>query len=99
MGDRNQVSERDRLDRPFGMSTIATDAIEGVRLVRSVEQRRTRDGAPFLRLTLADRSSSLPAILWDAGDEAIAAAQPGAAVHVSGRVGEHPRYGLQFTLT
>jgi 3'-5' exoribonuclease len=72
--------------------------IDRVLLVRTVDQRRTREGSPFLRMTLADRSHALPAVLWDADDRAITAAEQGAAVHVTGRVTDHPRYGRQLTV-
>ena len=80
------------------MQATTTDTIDRVLLVRSVERRQTRDGSPFLRMTLGDRSGSLPAVLWDADDAAVAAVQHGAAVHVIGRVAEHPRYGRQVTI-
>src|SRR2546429_5087259 len=78
--------------------TTTTDTIDRVLLVRSVERRQTRDGSPFLRMMLGDRSGSLPAVLWDADGAAVAAAEHGAAVHVTGRVAEHPRYGRQVTI-
>jgi 3'-5' exoribonuclease len=74
------------------------EGMEAVLLVRSVELRHTRAGATFLRLSLTDRSNSLAAVLWEADDEAVAAAQRGAAVHVVGRIEDHPRYGRQLTL-
>jgi 3'-5' exoribonuclease len=80
------------------MPVITTDTIDRVLLVRSVEQRKTRDGSPFLRMTLGDRDMSLPAVLWDAGGGAIDLVRQGAAIHVAGRVGEHARYGRQVTV-
>jgi 3'-5' exoribonuclease len=66
-----------------------------VLLVREVEQRTKRDGSAFLRLTLADRSGTVPAVLWDADD----AIGPGAPLRVRGRFAEHPRYGRQLTIS
>src|SRR3954469_25526105 len=40
--------------------------MEAVLLVRSAEARQTRDGSPFVRMTLGDRTQTLPAVLWDA---------------------------------
>jgi 3'-5' exoribonuclease len=80
------------------MPVTTTEAIDRVLLVRAVERRRTRDGSPFLRMTLGDRASSLPAVLWDADEQAICVAQHGEAVRVIGRIGEHARYGRQATL-
>ena len=80
----------------MNMPVTTTDTIDRVVLVRSAELRRTREGAPFLRMTLGDRSHSFPAVLWDADDDAVAAAHQGAAVRVIGRLADHPRYGRQL---
>jgi 3'-5' exoribonuclease len=80
------------------MQVTTPDTIDRVLLVRSVEHRHKRDGSPFLRMTLADRSSTLDAVLWDADERAVRAVEQGAAVHVIGRVDEHPRYGRQLTV-
>src|SRR4051812_20810753 len=73
--------------------------VDTVLLVRAFERRRKRDGAPFLRLTLADRSATVSAVLWDPrGDEA-EIATPGSPVHLRGHVANHPRYGRQLTIT
>src|SRR4051812_3591031 len=77
---------------PVGME------IEEVLLIRSVELRQTRGGSPFLRMTLGTRSSTLPAVLWDADERAVELAEHGAAVHVVGEGAEHPRYGRQLTV-
>src|SRR3954470_24265676 len=55
--------------------------IEEVLLVRSVELRQTRNGSPFLRMTLGTRSSTLPAVLWAADERAVEVASQGAPVH------------------
>ena len=73
-------------------------AVDRVLLVRAVERRRKRDGSPYLRLTLADRASGVPAVLWDADASGAEALEAGRAVHVHGRVDEHPRYGRQITV-
>jgi len=75
-----------------------TDAcpVDRVLLVRETERRRKRDDAPYLRLVLADRSGSVPAVLWDA-DQA-PTLEPGDVVHVAGRIDAHPRYGRQLTI-
>ena len=70
--------------------------VDTVLLVREVERRHKRDGAPYLRLTLADRSGSVPAVLWEP-DEALTV-ERGEAVQVAGRFDEHPRYGRQVTI-
>jgi len=73
-------------------------AVNQILLVRAVERRHKRDGSPYLRLTLADRTSAVPAVLWDADASGADVVQAGRAVHVDGRVGEHPRYGRQITV-
>ena len=71
--------------------------IDRVVLVRDVEQRTKRDGATFLRMTLADRSARVAAVMWDAGDVQIeAGAHP---MHVVGRIADHPRFGRQVTVS
>src|SRR4051812_26381763 len=75
---------------------MTENMIAGVLLVRSAELRQTREGKPFLRMTLGNRSSTLPAVLWDADESAISAVEHSAAIHVAGEVGEHPRYGRQL---
>jgi 3'-5' exoribonuclease len=79
----------------------AGQLVDTVLLVRAAEPRRTRGDRAYLKLTLADRSGRLPAILWDAeaDSEAAAAAIAGACVAVEGHVGEHPRHGRQLTVT
>ena len=70
--------------------------VDRVLLVREAERRRKRDNTPYLRLVLADRSGTVPAIMWDA-DEA-PTPEPGDVVHVSGQFAEHPRHGRQLTI-
>jgi 3'-5' exoribonuclease len=71
-------------------------AVDGVLLVREIERRTKRDGAPYHRLTLADRTASVCAVAWDA--DAAPAVEAGNAVRVTGRLSEHPRYGRQVTI-
>ena len=70
-----------------------TTEIDRVLLVRDVDRRSKRDGSPFLRLTLSDRSGSVPAVMWE--DATVGAGEP---AHVVGRLAEHPRYGRQLTV-
>ena len=69
--------------------------VRQVLLVRDVERRTKRDGTNYLRMRVADRRSSLPALLWDAGDDGPLTGRPYA---VDGILEEHPRYGRQITL-
>jgi 3'-5' exoribonuclease len=72
--------------------------VEQVLLVRETEVRSTRSGSDFLRLVLADRTGSVPAVLWDCPDETARLAAIGVALHVTGDYGVHPRYGPQLRL-
>src|SRR3954467_10701287 len=56
-------------------------------LVREAELRRKRDGSEDLRLVLADRTGTLPAVLWDGAAEAGGCCRVGEAVHVDGCAG------------
>jgi 3'-5' exoribonuclease len=72
--------------------------VEQVLLVRETEVRSARNGSDFLRLVLADRTGSVPAVLWDCGDESARLAAVGVPLHVTGDYGVHPRYGPQLRL-
>ncbi len=67
-------------------------------LVRDVEVRRRRDGGEFLRLSLGDRTGSVPAVVWDGVAEAREVCQLGAVVHVRGTFSVHVRFGPQLAI-
>jgi 3'-5' exoribonuclease len=69
------------------------DCVDQVLLLCELDRRRKQDGAPFLRLTLGDRSGTVRGVMWqDASDVC------DGPVRVVGRVGDHPRYGRQVTV-
>ena len=72
--------------------------VECVLLVREAELRARRDGGQYLRLTLGDRTGSLPANVWDDVASVAAVAVVGATVHVSGRLQVGGRYGTELKL-
>jgi 3'-5' exoribonuclease len=72
--------------------------VDQVLLVRDREIRRTRTGTDYMRLSLADRTGVVPAVLWDDIDKAAATATFGEPVRVIGTFSEHPRYGPQLTV-
>ncbi|MEA2272587.1 MAG: 3-5 exoribonuclease, partial [Solirubrobacteraceae bacterium] len=72
--------------------------IDQVLLVRDVEARQKRDGSEFLKLTLADKTGCVPAMIWDRVAEVAELARPGAPVRVMGRYGNHSRYGPQINV-
>jgi 3'-5' exoribonuclease len=73
-------------------------SVDQVLLVRERELRRTRTGADYMRLSLADRTGVVPAVVWDDVEEAAATATAGEPVRVIGTFSEHPRYGPQLTV-
>jgi 3'-5' exoribonuclease len=72
--------------------------IDQVLLVRDVEARQKRDGSEFLKLTLADKTGCVPAMIWDRVAEFAELVKPGAPVRVIGRFGNHSRYGPQINV-
>ncbi|MDX6690365.1 MAG: 3-5 exoribonuclease [Solirubrobacteraceae bacterium] len=73
-------------------------AVDCVLLVREVELRTKRDGGPYLRLTLGDRTGSLPANVWDDVDDVAQVATIGSPVRVCGRLQTSARYGAELKL-
>ena len=69
-----------------------------VLLVREVEVRRKRDGEEFLKITLADRSGAVGAMVWDGVAQVREVCVHGRPVRVVGRFTVHPRYGAQLNL-
>jgi 3'-5' exoribonuclease len=67
-------------------------------LVREVEVRARKDGGEYLRLTVGDRTGSVPAMVWDGVAEARAVCAPGEVVHASGRYMVHARFGPQLVI-
>ena len=72
--------------------------VECVLVVREAELRTRRDGGQFLRLTLGDRTGSLPTNVWDDVAAVAAIAIVGAPVRVSGRLQVSGRYGTELKL-
>jgi len=67
-------------------------------LVREAELRSRRDGGEYLKLTLGDRTGSVPAMVWEGVAEVRDLCAPGAIVHATGRFSLHPRFGPQLTI-
>ena len=63
-------------------------ALEGVYAVRRKERRLSRQGKPFLALTLADASGAVPAVVFDEPDYFADQFEEGDRVRVTGRVTE-----------
>ncbi|CAN5602595.1 HD domain-containing protein [soil metagenome] len=73
--------------------------VEQVLLVREVELRSRRGGGDYLKLTLADRTGTLAAVVWEGIAELSPMARPGTAVRVCGRYAVHARHGPQLVVT
>jgi 3'-5' exoribonuclease len=65
-------------------------------LVRNAELRHRREGDEYLKLTLSDRTGSVPAVVLDGVEMARALCRAGAVVHVVGSFSVHPRYGARL---
>ncbi len=73
--------------------------VEQVLLVREIELRSRRGGGDYLKLTLADRTGTLAAVVWEGIAELSPMARPGTAVRVCGRYAVHARHGPQLVVT
>jgi 3'-5' exoribonuclease len=67
-------------------------------LVREIEIRSRRDGGDYLKLTLGDRTGSVPAVVWDGVAHARELCCTGAVVFVTGRYTVHARFGPQLSV-
>jgi 3'-5' exoribonuclease len=79
----------------FVRDLVDGQQIERVLLVKERDLLRRNDGSRLLKLLLGDRSGTVAAITGDAGEKA---ADPGACVHINGRLEVHPRHGAQLVL-
>lgn len=71
------------------ISSLASgEAVEGVFAVRRKERRLSRQGRPFLTLTLADSTGSVPAVVFDEADFFGEQFAEGDRIRVTGRVTE-----------
>ena len=72
--------------------------LDQVLLVRDCELRQRRDGGDYLKLSLGDRSGSVPAMVWDGIAEFMELVRPGSLVRVIGRFSVHSKYGPQISI-
>ena len=72
--------------------------LDRVLLVRDIEVRSKKDGGDFLKLSLADRTGSVVAMVWDGVAQIQELCCAGTPVHVLGRYEVHARYGAQVRL-
>jgi 3'-5' exoribonuclease len=74
------------------------DQVTGAFVVRERERRQKRNGEDFLRVVLADKTGTVPAIAWDAVAESFECCAPGSIVMVRGSFAIHPQFGRQIKL-
>ena len=72
--------------------------IDQVLLVRRIERRERRDGQPYLRLALCDRTGAVRAMVWEEIDSLAQLLREGEPVLVRGRYSVHPDYGPEIKL-
>jgi 3'-5' exoribonuclease len=74
------------------------DQVSGAFVVRERERRQKRNGEDFLRVVLADKTGTVPAIAWDDVAQCFETCAPGSIVLVSGSFSVHPQFGRQIKL-
>src|SRR3954471_21511062 len=74
------------------------DQVSGAFVVRERERRQKRNGEHYLRVVLADKTGSVPAVAWEGVAECFEICAPGSIVLVSGNFSVHPQFGRQIKL-
>jgi 3'-5' exoribonuclease len=74
------------------------DQVNGAFVVRERERRQKRNGEDFLRVVLADKTGTIPAIAWEGVAECFEICAPGSIVLVRGSFAVHPQFGKQIKL-
>jgi 3'-5' exoribonuclease len=69
------------------------DEVTGAFVVRERERRQKRNGEDYLRVVLADKTGTVPAVAWDGVAECFEICAPGAIVLVSGNFSIHAQFG------
>jgi 3'-5' exoribonuclease len=91
--------ENDRAPERAWVRDLADgQAIAGVFGVRQRELRQRRSGGDWLRLIVCDSSGAVEAVAWEEVAESFEVAEPGSAVHITGRFAIHAQYGPKITI-
>jgi 3'-5' exoribonuclease len=72
--------------------------VAGAFVVRERERRQKRNGEHYLRVVLADKTGTVPAVAWDGVAECFEVCAPGSIVLVTGSFAVHPQFGRQIKL-
>jgi 3'-5' exoribonuclease len=74
------------------------DEASGAFVVRERERRQKRNGEDYLRVVLADKTGTVPAVAWEGVAECFEICTPGSIVMVSGAFSLHSQFGRQIKL-
>src|SRR3954451_16780960 len=74
------------------------DEVSGAFVVRERERRQKRNGEHYLRVVLADKTGTVPAVAWEGVAECFEICAPGSIVLVTGNFSIHPQFGRQIKL-
>jgi 3'-5' exoribonuclease len=74
----------------------AGQKVASVFCVRERDLRQKRNGEPFLRLVLGDRSGSVEAVSWEEPEDRYGIAEPGSALHVTGTFEQSDKWGAKI---
>src|SRR3954471_2859304 len=74
------------------------DEVSGAFVVRERERRQKRNGEHYLRVVLADKTGTVPAVAWEGVAECFEVCAPGTIVLVTGNFSIHPQFGRQIKL-
>jgi 3'-5' exoribonuclease len=74
------------------------DQVSGAFVVRERERRQKRNGEDYLKVVLADRTGTVPAVAWEGVADCFEVCAPGAIVLVTGSFSIHPQFGRQIKL-
>jgi 3'-5' exoribonuclease len=75
------------------------EEVSGAFVVRERERRQKRNGEDYLRVVLADRTGTVPAVAWEGVAECFEICSPGSIVVVTGSFAIHPQFGRQIKLS
>jgi 3'-5' exoribonuclease len=88
----------DEPERAWVRDLADGQTIAGVFGVRQRELRQRRNGGEWLRLIVCDSTGAVEAVAWDEVAECFEIAEPGSAVHITGRFAVHAQYGPKITV-
>ncbi|TMK74903.1 MAG: hypothetical protein E6G48_02555 [Actinobacteria bacterium] len=87
-----------RIERTWVRDLADGQVVEAVFGVRERELRQRRNGGEWLRLIVCDSTGAAEAVVWEEVAECFEIAEPGSAVHITGRFSVHPQYGPKITI-